>query len=300
MPQLDDNDIQDLDSSPGSETLDAKAKENKPRPKARNRPLRKTAKRKPKDHLVVVRDVVDKKGRSRQRRPRQPKASETANRPATRHPKSRTTRISRTSRSTSTHAFSSCSPRSKTYEADASDTRTSRPSWTQRPLGAGSCRRPPSRRLGQDESGAGVGEVKPWVQNLLIAAGEVLPDDLNQRVTGGELSREAALELSRRGHRSSRAKHSRRSSSSAPAQEPKRTRRASSDTEGWEADRQTKDPNFAAKQPASSGRSLTSTPRKASRRRRKASRISSSGPTTPSMRASSRRLPRSVGQQFVL
>lgn len=39
--------------------------------------------------------------------------------------------------------------------------------------------------------------IKPKVQQLLIAAGEVLPDDLNERVQKGEMSQEAALEVSR-------------------------------------------------------------------------------------------------------
>jgi len=39
--------------------------------------------------------------------------------------------------------------------------------------------------------------VKPWVQSLLVAAGEVLPEDLQSRVGAGEMTRETAIELSR-------------------------------------------------------------------------------------------------------
>lgn len=40
-------------------------------------------------------------------------------------------------------------------------------------------------------------KLKPIVQNLLVATGNVLPDDLKARVQRGELSREAATEMSR-------------------------------------------------------------------------------------------------------
>lgn len=39
--------------------------------------------------------------------------------------------------------------------------------------------------------------LRPWVQDLLVRAGEVVPDDLAKRVEAGELSREAAIELSK-------------------------------------------------------------------------------------------------------
>jgi len=40
-------------------------------------------------------------------------------------------------------------------------------------------------------------KLKPIVQNLLLVTGQVLPDEMKARVQRGELSREAALELSR-------------------------------------------------------------------------------------------------------
>src|SRR5690606_34625285 len=40
-------------------------------------------------------------------------------------------------------------------------------------------------------------EIRPWLQNLLVAAGEVLPQDLQERVKQGAITKEAALEISR-------------------------------------------------------------------------------------------------------
>lgn len=94
-------------------------------------------------------------------------------------------------------------------------------------------------------------EIKPWVQKLLIAAGEVLPDELAARVQKGELTQEAAFELSR-----SRAQvasvDSRQSFAQQQAERRAQTQLANdlvSTATSWEKDRQIKDPNFAAKQP---------------------------------------------------
>jgi hypothetical protein len=92
-------------------------------------------------------------------------------------------------------------------------------------------------------------KIKPWVQELLISAGEVLPDDLTQRVQKGELTQDAAIEVSR-----SRAKM-KSVDTRQSFEEQQRERREQTDlgkklvdtaTE-WEVDRQRKDPNFAAK-----------------------------------------------------
>ncbi|WP_439392549.1 hypothetical protein ACRQ5Q_24300 [Bradyrhizobium sp. PMVTL-01] len=101
-----------------------------------------------------------------------------------------------------------------------------------------------------DPAGA-FAELKPWLQNLLIAAGEVLPDDLKARVDKGEMTAEVALELSR-----DRAKS--RSHETRQGFEAQRAQRRSLDQQAvdrgnaaveWESDRKVKDPNFAAKQP---------------------------------------------------
>src|SRR6185312_7659905 len=94
--------------------------------------------------------------------------------------------------------------------------------------------------------------VQPWVQKLLIAAGEVLPDDLQQRVAKGELTADAALEVSR----------SRATVNSTAAQrtfEQQQAERRSQQgvqtarlnaAAAWEQDRRIKDPNFDAKEAA--------------------------------------------------
>lgn len=93
--------------------------------------------------------------------------------------------------------------------------------------------------------------LKPAVQNLLQAAGEVLPDNLKQRVAAGELTAEAAAEIARaearaksvEGHRTFEQQRRQR-------QEERAAGTALMDTaKSWEADRTAKDPNFAAKQP---------------------------------------------------
>lgn len=91
--------------------------------------------------------------------------------------------------------------------------------------------------------------MRPTVQNLLIAAGEVLPEDLNQMVANGEMSQEAALEVSR----SRAAAKSMQAFQSFSEQRQERERQTSiatslkSAANDWEVDRRKKDPNFDAK-----------------------------------------------------
>lgn len=93
--------------------------------------------------------------------------------------------------------------------------------------------------------------IKPFVQDLLTRAGEVLPEDLQQRVAQGEMSREAAMELSR-----ARANLD----STRGAQEMQRQRAeevareqhaaALRDTaQTWETSRRVSDPDFEKKLP---------------------------------------------------
>ncbi|WP_048647504.1 hypothetical protein [Nitratireductor soli] len=93
--------------------------------------------------------------------------------------------------------------------------------------------------------------IQPIVQKVLLAAGEVLPEDLKTKVQAGEMSRDAALEVSR----------NRALVQSAEARREFETQRTTvrqqSDTRSavlgavnsWEADRRTRDPNFEAKKP---------------------------------------------------
>lgn len=95
-------------------------------------------------------------------------------------------------------------------------------------------------------------QMKPVVEKVLIAAGELLPEDLKAKVAAGEMPREVAMEVSR----------SRATVASTQARVDFDQRRAESrqQTETvnaimgtvstWEADRKLRDPNFDAKQPA--------------------------------------------------
>lgn len=93
--------------------------------------------------------------------------------------------------------------------------------------------------------------LRPRVQNLLIAAGEVLPDDLAKRVDGGEMSRDAALEVSRA--RASVASQAARQQfdqqRTETRQQTEHVQSLVSTAAAWETDRRLKDPNFDAKMP---------------------------------------------------
>ena len=95
-------------------------------------------------------------------------------------------------------------------------------------------------------------QIKPWVQKVLVAAGEVLPQDLQQRVAAGELSREAAYELSRT---KAKAQSFEAQQSFREQQEQRRTQEAAASAlteaaSAWEQDRLAKDPNFGSKEAA--------------------------------------------------
>lgn len=95
-------------------------------------------------------------------------------------------------------------------------------------------------------------QVKPWVQNLLIASGEALPDELRERVQKGEMSQEAALELSRAKARnaSAEAAQSFRAQQQERRQVSEHANSLRQSAQDWEADRRRKDPNFANKETA--------------------------------------------------
>lgn len=93
--------------------------------------------------------------------------------------------------------------------------------------------------------------MKPVIQNLLIAAGEVLPEELQQRVSSGELSKEAAVEIARA--KAAVASVQRSQSFREQREQRQRETEFSATLKGaandWETDRRKKDPNFAAKLP---------------------------------------------------
>lgn len=93
--------------------------------------------------------------------------------------------------------------------------------------------------------------MKPTIQNLLVAAGEVLPDDLQQRVSAGELSKEAAIEIARAkaSTASMQRQQSFREQREQRTSQQNNVRSMQQAASDWETDRVRKDPNFAAKLP---------------------------------------------------
>jgi len=92
---------------------------------------------------------------------------------------------------------------------------------------------------------------RPWVQQLLVDAGEVLPAPLKARVESGELTVEAANELARAEARAAGAVKARESDQQRREREAQQTQAGEmrNTVESWEADREAKDPNWAAKKP---------------------------------------------------
>lgn len=94
--------------------------------------------------------------------------------------------------------------------------------------------------------------VLPTIQQLAIAAGEVLPDDLRQRVQNGEVSREVAMDLSRQraANQSLTARQKWEQESSQQRQVIELQQQIGSTVSSWESERRLRDPNFEAKLPA--------------------------------------------------
>ena len=93
--------------------------------------------------------------------------------------------------------------------------------------------------------------MQPTLKKLLVAAGEVLSDDLAQMVSGGKMSQEAALEVSR-ARAATKAVEFQRSFDQQQAdrntQKTARGMRVDA-AQSWENDRRRRDPNFDAKLP---------------------------------------------------
>lgn len=93
-------------------------------------------------------------------------------------------------------------------------------------------------------------ELQPTLQKLAIAAGVVLPEELRARVASGQLTQDAAMEISRANARAASLGAS-QSFQEQRRQQQERNSHAQSivtTAQSWEADRMAKDPNFAAKQ----------------------------------------------------
>lgn len=94
--------------------------------------------------------------------------------------------------------------------------------------------------------------LRPTLEKLLVAAGEVPSPELMQRVTAGELTQAAALEISR-AQATTRSMEARRTfeTESGERRQAREAQEAGLRTVSeWENDRAIKDPNFAAKRPA--------------------------------------------------
>lgn len=93
--------------------------------------------------------------------------------------------------------------------------------------------------------------IKPTVQHLLVAAGEVVPDDLREEVAAGTITQERAQELARERAKSKSLETGR--TFDQQAQQRRQQQEASQalyDTAtGWASQRAKTDPQFAAKQP---------------------------------------------------
>lgn len=99
---------------------------------------------------------------------------------------------------------------------------------------------------------AGWAAIRPWVQQLLFAAGEVLPADLQQRVQTGEISQDIAVEQSRLRAQveTQRAQQTFVQQRALADHQTGQQRALTGAASEWEADRQRKDPNFSTKLPA--------------------------------------------------
>lgn len=94
-------------------------------------------------------------------------------------------------------------------------------------------------------------QIQPWVQNLLVAAGEVLPQDLEQMVANQSMTREAALEVSR-SRAAVAAAQARQQFEQQRGQRQQQVQQGQvlrDTSEQWLNNRRLKDPNFAAKEP---------------------------------------------------
>jgi hypothetical protein len=92
--------------------------------------------------------------------------------------------------------------------------------------------------------------LQPTLQKLAVAAGVILPDELQQRVQRGELSQDAALEISKAKAQAT-SMQAAQSFQEQRRQQSERTSFANAIQQSavsWEQDRMAKDPNFAAKQ----------------------------------------------------
>lgn len=94
--------------------------------------------------------------------------------------------------------------------------------------------------------------IKPWVEKVAVAAGVIMPSDLQQRVQQGHLTREDALELSQTRARLGAAEAQRQFGQQRVEAQQREAYQGAivNAAASWEQDRRVKDPNFEAKLPA--------------------------------------------------
>jgi hypothetical protein len=246
MPPLDDE-IQDMDSSTTSETLDEAKVEQTAAAGAESSAAQDEA---PKDTLSIVRDVVGDKtkateeaaassaegenGQSTDDKPAKEQDNENfSDVPFNKHPR-----------------FQQLLGKVKTYEQDATRYRHVQSYLDNNGVSAEEAADALHvAALAKTNPAQAWESVRPWVEKLLIASGNVLPPELAQRVDAGELSRDAALEVSRSRAQVQSFEVQRTFEQQRQARQAAEAQASSivSTAEAWEADRQTKDPNFAAK-----------------------------------------------------
>ena len=105
--------------------------------------------------------------------------------------------------------------------------------------------------LAKTDPAKALAEIKPFVQKLLLASGEIIPDDLKNRVQSGDLTAPAAQEISR-----SRAALAQRDEADRIARESREQQAVAqhqhalrNTAQEWLQDRDLKDPSFKAKYP---------------------------------------------------
>lgn len=249
MPRdLDDTEIQDLESSAISATLDDAGAD---KADAQAAPSTADGATKEADTLSVVRDVVDARAATKAASPaegdevegqqpgvsvskKDPDDENYTDVPFHKHPR-----------------FQHLMRRAKSLEVDAGRYRNVETFLSNAGLGADEAA-DALRIAGMAKINPAQAweEIKPWVTSLLVAAGEVLPNDLSQRVQKGELPQAAAIELSKARAGQASMEHARQ------FEETQRTTRAQQEAasavtntvEAWETDRRIKDPNYAAKE----------------------------------------------------
>lgn len=105
------------------------------------------------------------------------------------------------------------------------------------------------RALMKRDPAAAWKELKPLVQQLLVDAGEVMPTDLQQRVRSGQMTRDAAIEISRlRAAQGASAKQAEFDRDQTERQQAAHAAQAvQSSVAEWERNLRGRDPDFDAK-----------------------------------------------------